>query len=180
MSVFLILLTFWFFRDPDRKVPSDIQQDDSLILSPADGIVTEIVDELEEHYLNTHSRRITIFLSPLNVHVNRVPVSGVVEFLHFQPGKFMIANKPDASKQNQQSQIGVSSPKGKILFKQIVGAVARRVVYDIKLGDSVVKGDRFGMMKFGSRMDIAIPIDADVRVKVGDKVVAAETIIAAF
>ena len=178
MSMLLYLFTFWFFRDPDRTLPQEAINDSSIIISPADGLITEIVEEKEKHYLQDSSIRITIFLSPLDVHVNRIPVSGKVEFYNYNPGKYIIANHPKASELNEQSQIGVSTPYGKVFFKQIVGVVARRLVCDLKVGDSIKVGDRFGMMKFGSRMDIAVSPKTKIYVKIGDKVVAGETIIA--
>lgn len=178
LSVVLFFFTFWFFRDPDRNVPQQALEDASIIISPADGKITEIVEEIESLYLNTNSKRITIFLSPLDVHVNRIPISGVVEFYHYNAGQYIIASHPKASELNEQSRIGLQTKYGKILFKQIVGIVARRLVCELKVGDTVNVGARFGMMKFGSRMDIALPLDAEVLVNVGDRVVAAETIIA--
>ena len=157
LSILLFFFTFWFFRDPERIVPSEAKNDSSIIISPADGKITEIVEEIEPHYLNANSKRITIFLSPLDVHVNRLPASGIVEFYHYNKGKFMIASRPKASELNEQSRIGLKTEHGKILFKQIVGAVARRLVCELKIGDTVRVGDRFGMMKFGSRMDVAVP-----------------------
>lgn len=178
LSMLLLFFTFWFFRDPDRTLPTEAANDSSIIIAPADGEITEIVEEVEPHYLKTNSKRISIFLSPLDVHVNRIPVSGVVEFYHYNPGKFMIASRPKASELNEQSRIGLKTEHGNVLFKQIVGAVARRLVCTLEVGDTVRVGERFGMMKFGSRMDIALPTDATISVNVGDKVVACETIIA--
>ena len=177
-AVALYLLTFWFFRDPDRTLPTEAHNNSAYVISPADGLVTEIVTEYEKHYLKSESKRITIFLSPLDVHVNRIPVTGKVEFVNYQKGKFIIASKPDASEINEQSHFGVLNDYGKVFFKQIVGILARRVVYDIKVNDEVKAGDRFGMMKFGSRMDIALPLDTEIHINVGDRVKAGETIIA--
>ena len=174
----LYLFTFWFFRDPDRTLPSEAINDNSIIISPADGVVTEIVEEIEKHYLQDSSIRITIFLSPLDVHVNRIPISGNVEFYNYNAGKYIIANHPKASELNVQSQIGVRTEYGKVFFKQIVGIVARRLVCELKVGDSVKVGDRFGMMKFGSRMDVAVSPNTKIYVRIGDRVVAGETIIA--
>lgn len=174
----LYLFTFWFFRDPDRTLPSEAVNDNSIIISPADGVITEIVEELEKSYLQDSSIRISIFLSPLDVHVNRIPVNGNVEFYNYNAGKYIIANHPKASELNEQSQIGVKTEYGKVFFKQIVGIVARRLVCELKVGDSVKVGDRFGMMKFGSRMDVAVSNNTKIYVKIGDKVVAGETIIA--
>ena len=178
LSFLLYLFTFWFFRDPDRTLPEAARVDTAIIISPADGVITEIVEELEKHYLQDSSIRISIFLSPMDVHVNRIPITGEVEFYNYNPGKYIIANHPKASELNEQSQIGVITQYGKVFFKQIVGIVARRLVCDLKVGDSVKVGDRFGMMKFGSRMDIAVSPNTEIYVKIGDRVVAGETIIA--
>jgi phosphatidylserine decarboxylase len=177
LSGLLYIFTFWFFRDPDRVLPSAAINDSSFIISPADGVITEIVSEIEKHYIKDSSIRISIFLSPLDVHVNRVPISGLVEFFNYNSGKYIIANHPKASDFNEQTQIGVKTQYGKLFFKQIVGIVARRLVCEIKVGDIIKVGDRFGMMKFGSRMDIAIAPDTELYIKVGDRVRSGETII---
>ncbi|HPP40610.1 MAG TPA: phosphatidylserine decarboxylase, partial [Candidatus Kapabacteria bacterium] len=160
LGLLLIMFTFWFFRDPDRKVPEEAKTDTSLVLSPADGKVVEIVEEDENYYLKDKVRRISIFLSPLDVHVNRVPATGEIEFYDYNPGKYLVAYHPKSSELNEQSRIGLRSPHGKIFFKQIVGIVARRLVCELKVGDKVNAGDKFGMMKFGSRMDVMVPLDA--------------------
>lgn len=177
-SAILYLFTFWFFRDPERTLPQEAKNDAAYIVSPADGKIVEIVEEEEKWYLKTKSKRISIFLSPLDVHVNRIPISGIVEFYSYNPGKYIIANHPKSSELNEQSRIGVNTPYGKVFFKQIVGVVARRLVCEVKEGDTIKVGERFGMMKFGSRMDIAVPVDTEIMLKVGDKVVAGKTIVA--
>lgn len=179
LAAVLYFFTYWFFRDPERMLPAEAKNNPSIVISPADGVVTEIVTEQEKKYLQTESIRISIFLSPLDVHVNRIPISGKIEFLNYIPGKYIIANHPKASELNEQSQIGLRTKNGsKVFFKQIVGIVARRLVYDITVGDEVIVGDRFGMMKFGSRMDVALPVGSELKVEIGDKVVAGETVIA--
>lgn len=174
----LILFTLWFFRDPERKIPEEAKKDHSLVVSPADGTVVEIVEEVEKYYHKEKTKRISIFLSPLNVHVNRCPVSGKVEYYEYVPGDYIIANHPKASELNEHSRIGVKTEYGKVFFKQIVGVVARRLVCEIKEGDSINVGERFGMMKFGSRMDVVVDLNTEIYVKKGDKVVAGQTIIA--
>lgn len=177
IGLLLILFTFWFFRDPERTVPEKARADNSFVLSPADGKVVEIVEEEENYYLKNKARRISIFLSPLDVHVNRVPATGEIEFYDYNPGKYLVAYHPKSSELNEQSRIGLKTEHGKIFFKQIVGIVARRLVCELKVGDKVKAGEKFGMMKFGSRMDVMVPLDAQVFVKVGDRVKACETII---
>ncbi len=174
----LVAFTLWFFRDPNRTVPAQAMEDKSIIMSPADGKVIGIIDVREDQFLHSEAKQISIFLSPLNVHVNRIPFAGVVKFFEYIPGKYLVAYHPKSSDLNEQTRIGVESEHGKVFFKQIVGVVARRLAWDIKVGDTVEVGDRFGMMKFGSRMDIIVKPDSEINVKVGDRVVAGETIIA--
>jgi len=178
LGLLLILFTFIFFRDPDRTIPEEAQNNPRIILSPADGKVTEIIEIYENDYVKENTKRISIFLSPLDVHVNRSPVSGSVEYLDYIPGKFLAAYDHKASDQNEQSKIGVKNDYGKVLFKQIVGVLARRIVTDLIIGQEIKAGDKIGMMKFGSRMDIFLPINTEITVKVRDRVVAGETIIA--
>lgn len=178
LGLLLILFTFIFFRDPDRTIPEEAQNNPRIILSPADGKVTEIIEIYENDYIKEYTKRISIFLSPLDVHVNRSPVSGIVEYLDYIPGKFLAAYNYKASEQNEQSKIGVKNDYGKVLFKQIVGVLARRIVTDLIIGQEIKAGDKIGMMKFGSRMDISLPINTEITIKVGDRVVAGETIIA--
>ena len=171
LGFILAFFSIWFFRDPNRTVPEEARTDHSIVLSPADGEVMEIVEENEPYYMQCPVRRISIFLSPLDVHVNRVPVSGKVEFYKYVPGDYMVAYHPKSSEKNEHSKIGVQTEYGKILFKQIVGIIARRLVCELKVGDTVSAGDRFGMMKFGSRMDVMLPLGAKIDVKPGDRVV---------
>ena len=178
LGLLLILFTFIFFRDPDRTIPEEAQNNPRIILSPADGKVTEIIEIYENDYVKENTKRISIFLSPLDVHVNRSPVSGSVEYLDYIPGKFLAAYDHKASDQNEQSKIGVKNDYGKVLFKQIVGVLARRIVTDLIIGQEIKAGDKIGMMKFGSRMDIFLPINTEITVKVRDRVLAGETIIA--
>jgi len=175
IGLFLITVAFWFFRDPKREIPDFALKNPAVVLSPADGTIMEIVDDNEDNYMKSKSKRISIFLSVLDVHVNRVPTSGVIEFVKFIPGRKLIASDNKASQENQQSLFGLRNPYGKILFKQIVGVLARRIVWDIKVSDSVIVGEKFGMMKFGSRMDIHLPENSETMVRVGQKVVAGQT-----
>ncbi|WP_340103015.1 phosphatidylserine decarboxylase family protein [Rhodohalobacter sp. 8-1] len=170
----LCLLTIYFFRDPDRNTPND----DSLIISPADGKVVLIKEVDESEYMNQPATQVSIFLSPLNVHVNRVPFSGDVEYVKYSPGKYLMAWEDHASEENERAHFGVKHPSGtKMLFKQITGFLARRIVYNLKEGDKVTAGERFGIMKFGSRMDLLLPDNVEILVKKGEKTVAGESII---
>jgi phosphatidylserine decarboxylase len=175
IGLLLILFTFWFFRDPNRKIPEETINDHSVILSPADGKIVEIVKEKEDIYLKTDTVRISIFLSPLDIHVNRSPAYGIVKYFKYHPGKYLAAYKPKSSLANEQTHIGMENQCGKIFFKQIVGILARRLVWDIKEGSELKSGQRFGMMKFGSRMDVALPLDSEIFVKTGNKVKAGLT-----
>jgi len=178
IGLFLIFIAFWFFRDPDRITPEKAIKSQTIVVSPADGTILEIADDFESNYFKSDSKRISIFLSPFDVHVNRIPLSGVIEYFNFVRGKKLIASEKEASTENQQTLFGLKNDKGKILFKQIVGILARRLVWDINVGDSVKVGQRFGMMKFGSRMDIHLPVGSQIKVKIGDKVTAGVTFLA--
>lgn len=170
----LTLLTIYFFRDPERTSP----EDKNLVLSPADGKVVLVKEIDEQIYLKGKATQISIFLSPLNVHVNRNPVDGKLEYLKYHPGEYLMAWNPDASELNERADFGVLHPSGtKIFFKQITGFLARRIVYNINEGDTLVAGERFGIMKFGSRMDVIVPPNVEVKVKTGDNTRAGESII---
>jgi len=169
-------LILFFFRDPQRSAPDE---GDNLILAPADGRIVQIRKENYVSYLNAGATRVSIFLSPLDVHVNRVPVTGRLEYVKYFPGKYLMAWEDHASAENERAHFGVLHPSGiKILFKQITGFMARRIVYHIEEGDMIKAGDRFGIMKFGSRMDILMPEGVDIKVTEGERTVAGESVIA--
>jgi phosphatidylserine decarboxylase len=174
LLLFLTLFFAYFFRDPERKIPSD----DNLILSPADGKIVVIETASEPLFLKSQAQKISIFLSPLDVHINRVPASGKVDFLSYLPGKFLAAYKDKASTDNEQTAIGITSSNGKILFKQIAGVLARRIVCRLKPGQDVRAGEEFGMIRFGSRVDIFLPERLELKVQKGDKVTGGETVMA--
>lgn len=178
LAVVVFGFTLYFFRDPHR-VPPEEAAAGNLLLAPADGKVVVVADVVEEPlYLKGPAQQISIFLSPLNVHVNRAPADGVIEYDEYVPGDYLVAWHPKASEKNERSQLGLRHRSGtKILFKQIAGAVARRIVYHIGVGDEVRAGDRFGIVKFGSRMDLLVPPHVEVDVQVGDRVVAGQTIL---
>jgi len=175
LLIILCGLILYFFRDPKRTSPAD----NSLILSPADGRVVLIQKVSENEYIGGPATQISIFLSPLDVHVNRVPVTGKLELLKYYPGKYLMAWEDHASDMNERAHFGVKHMSGmKILFKQITGFMARRIVYHLEEGESIRAGQRFGIMKFGSRMDVILPESVDIRVQKGDRTVAGESIIA--
>lgn len=178
LAATLFALTFIFFRDPKRVVPDEIKNDQAIVLSPTDGTVMSVEEREEPVYRKEKSTRIAIFLSLFDAHVNRVPVGGEVEFLEGAGSKYVAAFVEDSANKNVQNIIGIKSPRGKVLFRQMVGLVARRLVCELKIGDKVEIGDKFGMMKFGSRMDVYVDTSAEISVKKGDRVVAGKTILA--
>jgi phosphatidylserine decarboxylase len=173
LAAVLLVLTLQFFRDPERMPPGE----KDILVSPADGKVLVIKDVDEPNFIKGKATQISIFMSPLNVHVNRIPVSGTVSYLQYIKGKFLRAFEDKASTKNERSEIGIASEHGKVLFTQVAGYVARRIVYELKPGDSVTIGKRFGMIKFGSRVDVIVPPGWEANVHVHDKVTAGETIL---
>ena len=176
LVLLLFLFNFYFFRDPQRKIPTG----SDLILSPADGKVVMIEEIEEPYYLKAKVKRVSIFLSVFDVHVNRIPVTGKVTFLKYIEGKFLVAFTDKASEENEQSLIGIEHAKGKVLFKQIAGIIARRIVYHLHTGDQVTAGERFGMIKYGSRVDVFFPKNTTIRVNLNDTVKGGETVIGEF
>ncbi len=178
IAVALAVLVFVtnFFRDPERSVPTT----EKGIISPADGKVIAVKEIDRTEYLEGRSIMISIFMSPLNVHVNRNPVSGTVEHLRYVKGEYFAAYEDKASEKNEQSVIGITNQFGKVLMKQIAGFVARRIVTDLSVGDRVTAGERFGMIKFGSRVDLFVPLRSRILARIGDVAVAGETVLAEF
>jgi len=173
LAFLLLVFTLNFFRDPDRTLPKT----ENVVLSPADGKVLIIKDVFEKRFLDSEAQQVSIFMSPLNVHVNRIPISGKVEFLKYIEGEYLVAYHDKADSLNERSEIGINYGNGKLLFTQVAGFVARRIVYDLKLNDEVKIGERFGMIKFGSRVDVIVPKDWKIKVKEGETVKAGETIL---
>lgn len=176
MAIFFVLwgIVIYFFRDPERIPPDG----DHLIISPADGKVVLIKEIEETVYLKGPATQVSIFLSPLDVHVNRNPISGKLEYLQYHPGKYLMAWDENASELNERADFGVLHSSGtKLFFKQITGFLARRIVYHIKEGDQLKTGERFGMMKFGSRMDVIVPKNVEIHVKEGDRTRAGQSVL---
>lgn len=177
MIILLIafILILQFFRDPKRKtVPND-----DLVIAPADGKVVVIEEVMENEYFKDKRRQISIFMSPLNVHVTRYPVSGRVKYSQYHPGKYLVAWHPKSSEDNERTTIVVDNASiGEILYRQIAGAVARRIVNYAQKGQVVIQGEDAGFIKFGSRIDIFVPLDMKIEVELNQKTKGGETIIA--
>lgn len=176
VGLVLLVWLFVFFRDPVRDGP----RGDNLVISPADGRICSIASVEEPMYLHLTATRISVFMNVVNVHVNRYPVSGEVEIVHYNPGEFGHAGSDKASLVNEQSSVGIASPKGQVLVRQIAGLIARRIVTDGNPGELVRQGDRMGMIRFGSRVDVFLAPGATVKVKLGESVSAGQTILAEF
>ncbi len=164
----------FFFRDPERVSPTDAH----LVLSPADGRVLVAGATLPGASPEGEWQQVSIFLSPMDVHVNRVPAAGRITRVLYRPGRFLVASRKEAATENERSEIWIDHAGQTVVARQIVGFLARRVVCRATVGDHVRAGDRFGVMKFGSRMDVFLPLSATIRVKVGDLVSGGETVIA--
>lgn len=173
VALFILIFTLNFFRDPNRNVPAG----DNLIVSPADGKVLIVKDVFEKRYLDEDAIQVSIFMSPLNVHVNRIPIDGKIDYLKYIKGEYLVAYHDKADERNERSEIGILSKYGKVFYTQVAGMVARRIVYDLNLGDSVQIGNRFGMIKFGSRVDVIVPKKWKLKIKEGDLTTAGETIL---
>ena len=166
------LFVTWFFRDPERRIPNE----PNVIVSPADGKITEIVTE-NEPINGKLCKRVTIFLSVFNVHVNRVPIGGTIEDIRYNPGKFLAAFNPKASMDNEQNLILINNGRTHIFVKQIAGLIARRIVCWPKKGDYYESGQRYGLIRFGSRVDILLPENTKLSVACGDKVSGGKSVI---
>jgi phosphatidylserine decarboxylase len=174
----LLIVALWvasFFRDPERRAA---EQGEQLVISPADGKVVLITEVDEPAFIKGRARRISVFMNVFNVHVNRYPVSGVVQYVQATPGKFMNAIAENASLENEQTSVGIESGSNRILVRQIAGLIARRIHTYSRVGDQAKKGERMGMIRFGSRVDVFLPLDATLRVKVGDAAYAGVTVLA--
>ena len=172
--VLLFLCTVAFFRDPERAVPPD----PGVIVAAADGTVMDIVELDENQVLKNKTRRVGIFLSIFDVHTNRAPIDGRVIYCQHRPGLFLDARRPDCSDKNESMTWAFENRRVTVVVRQIAGAIARRIVAWAKVGDEVKKGERFGMIRFGSRTELYLPLNAEVLVKVGDHVLGGSTVIA--
>jgi phosphatidylserine decarboxylase len=171
IPLLLAMFFLWFFRDPTREIPTGAGQ----IVSPADGLVTQV------EWIETASGsrlRLSIFLNVFDVHVNRSPVSGTVKLVEFREGGFLNAMKPESVLTNEQTLVVIDAGRYDVSFKQIAGLLARRIVCNLKAGDAVQRGQRVGLIKFGSRVDVLMPAEADLKVKMGSRVKGGSTVLA--
>jgi len=181
LGVLLAILAIWvvaFFRDPIRPGP----RGDRYVIAAAEGHVVHVIETDEPMFVKERSVRVSIFLSVFDVHVNRYPVDGSVEVVHYNKGKFLHAADEKASLDNEQSSVGIRGPHGRVLVRQIAGLIARRIVTDSKVGDRVTQGGRLGLIRFGSRTDVFLPLSARpvVKVKPGDRVRVGGTVLAEY
>ena len=177
LAFVLTLLALWvayFFRDPERTGA----RGDRVVIAPADGKVVLIQEVDEPSFMGGRARRVSIFMNVFNVHVNRYPVSGTVAYVHYNPGKFLNAAVEKASLENEQSSVGIETAHGKVLVRQIAGLIARRIVTYSTMGEHVDQAQRMGLIRFGSRVDLFLPLDAEVKVKIGDAPIAGTTVVA--
>lgn len=177
IAFLLTLVALWvayFFRDPERAG----DRGDRFVIAPADGKVVMITEVDEPAFIHGRAQRISIFMNVFNVHVNRYPVSGTVKYVHYNPGKFMNAATETSSLENEQRSVGIESGRYRILVRQIAGLIARRIVTYSREGERVEQGERMGLIRFGSRVDVFVPTDARVRVTLGQTTTAGTTVVA--
>ena len=177
VSGFLLITILQFFRNPSRT----FTKGESFIIAPADGKVVVIEETEEPEYFKGKRLQVSIFMSPINVHINRYPIDGEVSFFKYHPGKFLAAWEPKSSTENERTTVVVKHKNGnEILFRQIAGALARRICWYCKEGDKATQCEEFGFIKFGSRVDLFLPLDVKLKVSIGDKVKGSQTILAEF
>lgn len=177
LSIFLLITILQFFRNPTRQFTTG----DNFIISPADGKVVVIEETEEPEYFKGKRLQVSVFMSPINVHINRYPIAGDVVFFKYHPGKFLAAWEPKSSTDNERTTVVVKHSSGKeVLFRQVAGALARRIVWYCKEGDKASQCGEMGFIKFGSRVDLYLPLDVKVKVKIGDDVRGSQTVLAEF
>ena len=174
VAAVLTLFVSWFFRNPARVIPQGAR----LIVAPGDGKVLAVEEEFEPRYLKDRSVRISIFLNVFDVHINRLPCEGTIEDVQYQPGLFLVASKPNATLKNEQNAVMIKTAEGaKVLCVQVAGLIARRIVCWVNPRDRAARGERYGLIRFGSRMDTFLPVGTAIKVSVGDRVKGGETIL---
>jgi len=177
LCLFLLIVVLQFFRDPNRKISKD---DSHVVYTPADGKVVVIEKTFEPEYIKAECYQVSIFMSPLNVHKNRNPISGKVEYLKYHPGKYLVAWHPKSSTENERFTTVYNTENGQILIRQIAGALARRIVNYLKTGDQVKQSQEMGFIKFGSRVDVFLPLSAKIEVELNQMVKSPIDVIARF
>lgn len=175
VSMILFLLVLQFFRNPNREITLT---DDNIVYAPADGKIVTVEEVVEVEYFNAKRLQVSIFMSPVNVHVNRNPVSGTVNYFRYHPGKYLVAWHPKSSTENERTTTVITNGEEEIMLRQIAGFMAKRIVNYLDVGEKVEQGTDMGFIKFGSRMDIFLPLDAKLEIKIGQKVKGNKTIIA--
>jgi phosphatidylserine decarboxylase len=175
LSIVFLGLILQFFRNPARPIPI---MDDNKVYAPADGKVVVIEETVENEYFKDKRLQVSVFMSPVNVHVNRNPVSGTISYFKYHAGKYLVAWHPKASTENERTTVVFNNGKKEILLRQIAGALAKRIICYVDKGDKVKQGDDFGFIKFGSRVDIYLPLDAKIEVEIDQKVFGNQTLIA--
>lgn len=174
-SLIIFILVAQFFRVPKKTLSAGPDE----LVSPADGKVVAIEEVHESEFLKCQAIQISVFMSPLNVHVNFNPITGVIKYFKYHKGLYLVAWHPKSSTENERTTVVTEDSMGrKVLFRQIAGAVARRICWYVKEGDQVEQGEEFGFIKFGSRVDILVPVGTEIKVKIGDKVKGVETVLA--
>lgn len=171
-SIFLCLFVISFFRNPRRSIPGG----ENNILAPADGKVVVVEEVMETEFYNEKRLQVSVFMSPANVHVNRSPIDGEVRYFKYHPGRYLVAWHPKSSTDNERTSLVVENESFSVLIRQIAGKLARRIVYYVEEGDEIERGEEFGFIKFGSRVDLFLPLNTQLYVKIGQKVRGGETV----
>ncbi len=177
LAFLLTVIALWvayFFRDPERTG----ERGEQVVIAPADGKVVLISEVDEPAFMGGRAKRVSIFMNVFNVHVNRYPVSGTIRYLKYNAGKFLNAAAEKSSEENEQMSVGIETHRGRVLVRQIAGLIARRIVTYSRIGETVNQGDRMGLIRFGSRVDVFLPVDAKVLVKIGAMTIAGTTVVA--
>lgn len=174
ISLVFFILIVQFFRNPSRNTVIN----ENHVIAPADGTVVVIEEVEEPEYFKDKRRQVSIFMSPVNVHVNRNPIAGTVKYAKYHPGKYLVAWHPKSSTENERTTVVIANSKAEVLFRQIAGALAKRIVYYVKEGQMVEQGGEMGFIKFGSRIDLFLPLNAQINVKLQQKTKGGETVVA--
>ena len=173
LSIIICVFIISFFRNPKRYIPLG----EDTIICPADGKVVVIEDVMETEYFNAMRKQVSVFMSPANVHVNRSPIDGEVKYFKYHPGKYLVAWHPKSSTDNERTSMVIENESFSVLVRQIAGKLARRIVYYVEEGDEIERGEEFGFIKFGSRIDLFLPLDTKINVELNQKVRGGETVI---